>query len=191
MITLTLSNIKADVRASLDELQPNESYMAGIQDKDNEDLDVIIESRALEALRFVEKNASRELLGDAPVITPSEVVADGKILKITVPADMIRFLAFKATDSDYFVTTLIGSDSDEALKQNCEYTCGTYERPAMVLHKKDESNNRILYYSLASPLDDGETASSRIELLSYLANPTISNDSVSLCALVKMLLLLF
>lgn len=192
MISLSVSSIKSAVRTSLDELQTNASYMAGVQDADNEDLDTIIEGKIVEAVTAVHRLADRSLVAqDAPIasLAAADVSADGLVLKINVPT-MLRFVALKATDSPFTVSYLLEEGTPGALRQNDNYASGTYERPEAVLHR-GSSSNQIWYYKLATtPVAaqdsvPAETAASRVERLEYLPIPAISSNSIDVCAPLK------
>lgn len=195
MITVTVASLVAAVRASLDELQTNASYMAGVQDTDNSDLDTIISGKVLEAIALVHRNAARSLVvADAPLQTTITASADGLVLSVNVPTTMLRFVSFKATDSPHAVTELLEEGSPDALRQADEYACGTWERPEAVLCK-GSTNNVIRYYKLrttlrpadntATPAVAAEAASDRVEHLSYIPAPTIVSNSVDICAALK------
>ena len=191
MIDLTIAQAIAAVRAALDELQPNESYMAGVTDTDNADLDTIIEKKLVEAVAMVHANAAYSLVAaDAPVIASPTATADGLVLKVEVPQNMMRFVAFKATDSAHTVTALLDEGDPEALRQADLYACGTHERPEAVLHR-GSTVNKIWYYKLATTLaaasgnTPAETAVSRIERLSYLTYPAIVSNAVKVCTMLK------
>lgn len=184
MVSLTETDAVAAVRKALDELQPNESYMAGVVDSDNVDLDTIIKSKMVEAVAMVHSLAPRSRIADAPAIVSPVVTATGKVLKVEVPQNMLRFLSIKATDSPYLVTELIEDGSADAIRQTDQYACGTYERPEAVLHRGN-TLNQIWYYSLATELGESEQASARLERISYLTYPAISSNAVQVCDLLK------
>lgn len=184
MLSLPVSELVSAVRISLDELRLNPSLMAGVQDTDSDDLDTIIESKIVEAVTVVHRQADIDLLTDAPAVTPASVTAEGKVLLIQVPQDMLRFVALKVSDSYYTVCRLIREGSHDALRQGDIYACGTYERPEAVL-RRGNSTNTILYYSLREVLGQNESAGEKVELLSYLTVPAIENDAVEVCSEVK------
>lgn len=184
MVSLTETDAIAAVRKALDELQPNESYMAGVTDSDNADLDAIIKSKMVEAVAMVHSVAPRSRVADAPAITSPTVTAASKVLKVEVPQNMLRFLSIKATDSPHLVTELIEDGSADAQRQADLYACGTHERPEAVLHRGN-TNNEIWYYSLATELGQNEQASNRLERISYLTYPAISSNAVQVCSLLR------
>ena len=191
MIDLTVAQAISAVRAAIDELQPNESYMAGVTDSDNADLDTIIEKKLVEAVAMVHANAAYSLVAaDAPAIVSPVATADGLVLKVEVPQNMLRFVALKATDSAHTVTDLYDEGDADALRQADQYACGTHERPEAVLHRGG-TVNKIWYYKLASALaaaagnTPAETAASRIERLSYITYPAIASNTVKVCAMLK------
>lgn len=181
MVSLSISDAVSAVRAALDELQPNESYMAGVQDKDNEDLDTIIRAKVVEAVALVHSAANRALVAaDAPAVTPTATVT-GKVLKVEIPQNMMRFIALKATDSPFVVTELIEEGTPDAIRQSDQYACGTHQRPEAVLHRGSTVHS-VWYYQLATELGNGETAASRVERLSYLTYPVIESNSIQICS---------
>ena len=184
MQSLPVSELVSAVRISLDEIRLNPSLMAGVQDTDSDDLDTIIESKIVEAVTVVHRQADIDLLTDAPAVSPDSVAAEGKVLLIQVPQDMLRFVALKVSDSYYTVCRLIREGSHDALRQGDIYACGTYERPEAVL-RRGNSTNTILYYSLREDLGQNESADEKVELLSYLTVPAIEDDAVEVCSEVK------
>ena len=187
MVAVEITDLIAAVRAALDELQLNPSLMAGVQDADSEDLDTIIRKKVVEAVAQVHYQADRtRVTPDATVVQSPSATAEGSVLVVDVPGTMHRFLSLKVTDSPYTIISLYEEGTPEALWQNDQYACGTWERPQAVLHR-GSTTNKIRYYKLRTPLGDNEAAVSRVERLCYLDYPVIdtTDDTVDVCYLLQ------
>lgn len=196
MTSLTLSDIRAFVRAAIDELQVNESSYVpsdgGKDYSDDQDMNTIIDSKIVEAVTYVHKNAPLSLLLDAKKVENSDIKLDSEgttaVIKIS---NMLRFVMLKAADAQKAVFDIVGVDDPIATMQGDKYTRGTYQRPVVVL-STDGTNKLLTYYSFK----EKETSTTDLfEGIYYIPNPEINdttdkkNKEVSICKDVKLAIL--
>lgn len=150
--TLSLSDATALVRKNLDEVDPNGSVMYTDDDSDNSSLDDIIAKNLPEAINAVNLTAPATLVEGK--VLESEFkersVKDG-VLSFSLPENtkFLRFVAFKASDSDFIVTDILGEGTAEGRKQLNKWLRGQYDCPRLVLLNKGKQVS-FKYYSTAS-----------------------------------------
>lgn len=170
--SLSLSDAVSLVRKNLDEVDPNGSVMYTDDDSDNSSLDDIIARNLPEAINAINLSAPVALLEGA-VIEGSgmtdEANEDGVLSFSISDGGFLRFVAFKATDSDIVVTDVLGEGTAEGRKQLNKWLRGQYDCPRLVLlHKRDQNSGKISfkYYSLKEGFKKEE--SSHIEYFEYI-----------------------
>lgn len=176
MQQLSLSDATALVRKNLDEADPNGSVMYTDDDSDNSSLDDIIAKNLPEAINAINLTAPVTLI-EGKVLKTAELeteVTDDLVLSFSLPKDskFLRLVAFKAYDSDFIVTDILGEGTSEGRKQLNKWLRGQYDCPRLVLLNDGEQMS-FRYYSMAShgkyfPIDYFEY----VEELTYNKNTT-------------------
>lgn len=179
--SLSLSDAVSLVRKNLDEVDPNGSVMYTDDDSDNSSLDNIIARNLPEAINAINLSAPVTLI-DGTVLETAQLeteVADDLVLSFSLPKDtkFLRLVAFKAYDSDFIVTDILGEGTSEGRKQLNKWLRGQYDCPRLVLlNNRDQMSFR--YYSMAShgkyfPIDYFEY----VEELTY--NESLTNYNIA------------
>lgn len=179
MKTLSKSDIKTNVRLFLDEQGINESEFSEFEtsgtEHDEANLDAIIESKALEALRYVHGNADVGLLEDAPSYdvedTDDTIVPPYVTGVFQLPATYLRVCHAgcaswpRRVSGDEIILYMEPGYS----KLRDKFSTGTWERPKVGM--RDD-----LTLDLFSMKDSDDTAT-----VNYLSQPTWTNNSLSVC----------
>ena len=156
---LSLSNAIEFVRARMDELSYSNDDMIVPAD-DDRNFDTTVEKLLPEAAEFVYRAAPARLLEpETEMEIPSvgyisdrvestELLENGAI-RLVIPLDSgyLRFVSFKSTDSDVYLTAPVAFDSPEARMQINPYTRGTYDRPVIV-ERKTPGRVEYTYYTV-------------------------------------------
>lgn len=170
MKTIDIATLTDVVRTNLDELGVNESMM--LEGSDDVMLDNLVEKVMGKCADEVHMAAPVHLLdGRSPT---ASYAASGKILAISIHENVLRLVAFKASDSDYVVTETIPEAFPEARMQLDPYVQGTYDSPKIVwkqgvlalsqsISSLDIGNIELRYYSLKSEVKQGEDASDKVD----------------------------
>lgn len=185
--SLSLSDTVSLVRKNLDEVDPNGSVMYTDDDSDNSSLDDIIARNLPEAINAINLSAPVTLL-EGTVLEGSKMTDEANedgVLSFSISEDrFLRFVAFKATDSDIVVTDVLGESTAEGRKQLNKWLRGQYDCPRLVLlHKRDQNSSKISfkYYSLKeeSKKEDVESKekSSYIEYFEYIKELVYSENT--------------
>lgn len=164
MKQIDIATLTGVVRTNLDELGVNESMM--LEGSDDVMLDNLVKKVMGESADEVHMAAPAIVL-DGEVASDASYSNDEKVLKISM-SDVLRLVAFKATDSNYVVTETIPEASAEGRMQLDPYLQGTYESPKMVLRQgltMTDKKIEMRYYSLKEVLKDNETAKNMVSYL--------------------------
>lgn len=175
MQTLSLSDATILVRKNLDEVDPNGSVMYTDDDSDNSSLDDIIAKNLPEAINAINLTAPVTLIEGKVLNSDLKdvSVAEG-VLSFSLPEEtrFLRFVAFKASDSDVVVTDILGEGTAEGRKQLNKWLRGQPDCPRLVLlHTEDEMSFK--YYSTAS------NAEGAIDYFEYVEELIYSDDATS------------
>lgn len=165
MISITAADAILLVRKNLDEVQGNDSDMAGLDDIDSNNFEEIIMKTLPEAINEVNLSAPVEMLS-GKVISNADLnnvdIDDNKVLTIPVTG-FLRLVAFQPFDSPYSVSNPVGEFSAEGRMQLNRYTRATPESPVLVKvnsvdHSDTETGRTIFkYYGLSSvPSSDSQ-----------------------------------
>lgn len=185
MKSITKSGLAKVIRTNLDELGVNESMMMG--GSDDAMLDEMIWNVAGECADEIHSVAPVQLLDgkglleegsgyDAKAISVDS--ARKKVLLVPIQ-DVIRLVAFQATDSDYVVSEMIPEASPEGRMQLDSNICGVYDDPKVVLAQGSSDDScQMRYYSLGTELGENDSASSKIKTLEVIFRQFGATDSV-------------
>lgn len=189
-VPLTIAEAKQLVRKNLDELEANGSGMYG-EDTDNAVLDSLIERSLPEAINAVNLAAPVTLL-DGIELEPDNAedfsfvspVVDGVLEFKILREDFLRLVAFRATDSDVVVTSVLDEASAEGRKQLNKYLRGRSDRPRLVklqgmwkdIH--DKFCPDFKYYTLSINPEEGEE-SGAVALCSYVKEEKYDESSAA------------
>ena len=130
-------DILNDVKICIDEIGLNDAEFIGTQD--NAEMDTIISSKIMDALRYVQGNADWSLLEpDLFIDRKTEgVTVDEGIGRIVLPDNFMRLCYARFSSWTLFLSELsIGMT--RSMHVGDPYATGTWERPkiAMTMHKK-------------------------------------------------------
>lgn len=144
-----------EVRITLDENRMETEYL--VSNTDNMELDGIIRSKILEAVRAVTLNAPLEILDAEPMIIPEAAQyagTDGSGY-VVLPPDFFRLVLFKMRSWRAPVFVAVSDTSDIAGQQKNMFTRATPLKPVCVL-SRDLSGNRTLEYYTVGYMNDGK-----------------------------------
>lgn len=177
---MRIDELKLRVRSKLDELGVNDSDMMDI-DKDNKELDTMIEMSAVDALRYLRMNADVSMLEGVDGSSAEFELDTNLVGTVVVPSDFLRVKNIRLSSWYGSPSKVITDDSAAYLMQKDEYACGCPERPVVAILKKvtdskdstDSANsggivNCLELYKAAS---DEDTLS-----FSYIPIPQIDSD---------------
>ena len=148
MTHLSEADIIILVRRTINEAKINESeYYSG---EDETEMDNIIKSRILEALRFVNEKADVELLEPDKVVTTIDTtkkVGDYVCGIVRVPG-FHRIVRIRVDGWKKTLTDIVYDDDQTYLMQSDCYTCGTPDKPVAYICNDIDGNRTIELYSL-------------------------------------------
>lgn len=162
-----VEKIVADVRKCIDEIALNDADF--ISGQDNTEMDAIIRSKIIDALRYVHGNADWSLIDSDVVVNLSDVAIDGRLVgRVPLPEDYMRLCYARFSSWPLFLSDPIYWNDKEYALLSDEYATGTWERPklGMVMYPK-----RFLELYKARTEDD------RIEV-GIILEPKILSDGV-------------
>lgn len=169
-----VADLVKEVRVTLDENRVETEYIQS--DTDNMDLDEIIRSKIVDAVRAVSMSAPLHLLDAEPMIIPdaaqySQTDGSGYVV---LPPDFFRLILFKMRSWRVPVYVAVDDTSDVANQQKSLFTRGTPLRPICVL-SRDIAGNRTLEYYSVGYTNNGEynRRDHRLERALYLRYPEI------------------
>jgi len=163
MYTLEVAKAILIVRKNLDEqninfsaMMPDENDLIAGEDTDSENLDDLIAKTLPEAINRIHMTAPIFMVdGIEPDEDKVEAEAKGDTLKVTIKDEMLRFISFKAKESDIIITEPVAEDSAIARMQHNPYTRAYYDRPCLVRlqNKASDLSTSFMYYGLKDSAD--------------------------------------
>ena len=171
MYPLGVDEATKAVRKNLDELDINESVMMVPSGNDNASLDDVIARTLPEAINAVHGSASAAMLEGISGTTTMGVYTvedEPRVIKIHIPASVLRLVLFQTTDTPHIVTEVTPEDSVEGRKQLNPSLRGTYDRPRLVQLQGKHNEPDFLYYSLKEDLAQGQNPASLVSRLDYI-----------------------
>lgn len=185
MKEISIDDIKKRVRLTLDEVLSNESE--NFEGEDDTQLDNVISSKVVEALRFVHGNAESSLLESGEYTDSFEsltAVARGEKsftpVRLYLGGAFLRLVKVECGEWSRSVTSHLSFDDVEYSMQKNYLTIATPERPLVFLGRhldligEDEQGYCVELYSVRNPQD----AYYRV---GYLNEPELSNDKLKVC----------
>ena len=169
MYLLTKDEAILLVRKNLDEQRVNDSDMLDVDDLDSNEFEEILEKNLPEAINSVHTAAPVTILDgetlDADEISGASISAG--VLSFGTRQEMLRLIAFKASDSPYVVCDPVPEYSAEGRMQLNPYTRGTSDRPRLVLlqGKVEDYLSSFRYYSIEHSFAAPEQAIERFEYI--------------------------
>lgn len=169
MYLLTKDEAILLVRKNLDELRANDSDMLDVDDLDSNEFEEVLEKNLPEAINSVHTAAPVTILDgqmlDADEISGASISAG--VLSFGTKQEMLRLIAFKASDSPYVVCDPVPEYSAEGRMQLNPYTRGTSDRPRLVLlqGKVEDYLSSFRYYSIEHSFAAPEQAIERFEYI--------------------------
>jgi len=162
MVQVLINDLVGEVRVALDENRTESSYLSA--DTDNMELDEIISSKLLDAVRSVEENCPVWMLEGETMSTTLSSNADGSGT-LSLPDDFLRLVALQLTEWDAPVFAVEPMGTQKALMQENKWTRGNPKRPVLVFGKSNMGTRILKYYSVKT------TAS--VELAIYVKIPSV------------------
>ncbi len=144
---LSVDHIRKRVRACLDELGLNDACFME-EDQDSIELNSTIESKILEAVKYVHSNASHYLL-DGIALDGSMTIDNDGAGRLKLPDNFLRMISFKMSDWIRPVCDVVTEYDAEYHKQSDEYARGTWESPVCAL-VKTKDGDMLEFYSCKS-----------------------------------------
>ena len=169
MYLLTKDEAILLVRKNLDEQRVNDSDMLDVDDLDSNEFEEVLEKNLPEAINSVHTAAPVTILDgetlDADEISGASISAG--VLSFGTRQEMLRLIAFKASDSPYVVCDPVPEYSAEGRMQLNPYTRGTSDRPRLVLlqGKVEDYLSSFKYYSIEHSFAAPEQAIERFEYI--------------------------
>jgi hypothetical protein len=159
---MRIDELKYRVRAKIDELGSNDSDMMDI-DRDNKELDVMIEQSAIDGLRYLLLHINLDDIKATKSTGPVVIGAD-KVGRVTLPDNFLRLKSVRLSSWSRAVSSLVSEDSAYYLMQKDAYACGTPERPVAAIVSEGDKIELELYKA--------NTVTDRMSLY-YIPMPTI------------------
>ena len=169
MYLLTKDEAILLVRKNLDEQRVNDSDMLDVDDLDSNEFEDILEKNLPEAINSVHTAAPVTIL-DGETLNADEISGtsiSAGVLSFGTKQEMLRLIAFKASDSPYVVCDPVPEYSAEGRMQLNPYTRGTSDRPRLVLlqGKVEDYLSSFRYYSIEHSFAAPEQAIERFEYI--------------------------
>lgn len=162
---MRIDELKYRVRAKIDELGSNDSDMMDI-DRDNKELDVMIEQSAIDGLRYLLLHVNLDDI-KATLSTGPVVIGADKVGRVTLPDDFLRLKSVRLSSWSRAVSSLVSEDSAYYLMQKDAYACGTPERPVAAIVSEGDKIELELYKA--------NTVTDTMSLY-YIPMPTIEDN---------------
>lgn len=130
-----LASVIYDVKVCIDEIAPDDAEF--IDSQDNEEMDKIIASKILDAMRYVEGNADVSLIApDTTLTTAKSKTAIGtkyQVYTVELPSDFMRLCYARLSSWNQAVSeTIEFTDREYAMLHDSRAT-GTPERPKVAI----------------------------------------------------------
>lgn len=179
MTSYTVSTIVTDVRTIIDEIQLNAALLIGGTDEG--DIDTIIKSKIVEAVRQVLLNARADSLRGAETKVDSIqmenlvfTAGDGITKKVAYAdiTNLLRFMYAYAPSWPQIVTEPITYLDAEYASLSDRYATGDPSRPKVGI-RPEEDGYRVSLYSV-------KEADEKSIVIAYIAEPTMVNDAISI-----------
>lgn len=147
---MRIDDLKYRVRTKIDELGSNDSDMIDI-DRDNKQLDVMIEGAAVDGLRYLLLRVPLESLKGDKSTEAVTINSESLVGTVNLPADFLRLKSVRLSSWSRAVSSLVPEDSAYYLMQNDAYACGIPERPVAALI--EGTTRQLELYKAASTSD--------------------------------------
>lgn len=183
---VSVEELVKEIRITIDENRAESFYLKS--ETDNMELNEIIRSKLLDAVRAVSEEAPVSMLDAMPMDIPEAaqyMQTDGSGY-VVLPPDFLRLVYFKMCSWRTGVYEAADENSDVAMMQLNPFTRGTPLKPVCVL-SHDLSGNRTLEYYTAGYLNNGNyyRRDHRIDRALYLPIPSVENGTVSFGRLLR------
>lgn len=170
-----VADIVTDVRIAMDEIGVNDAdFIVGADDSE---MDTIIKSKIVEAVRYVHGNADFSFLSPEKTYKSNddkETVEMGvdtdNVGYISIPDKFLRLVYAKFDSWPVYLQTPIYWNDPEYATLSDEYATGTYERPKIAEIYNNENKRELQLYKAK----DGKDTFS----VGVLLEPEISNDTI-------------
>lgn len=172
MERILVDNLINEVRITLDENAPQSSYL--YESSDNIELDDIIRSKVVDAVRLALEDAPLSFLEPKEVTSPTIKGNDDGSGKITLPEDFLRLAGLKLNGWNRGVSIVYNKGSEMDYIQRNKYTRGTATKPVCVFSHTDDGE-RCIEYFVAAKNDNGYDHT--IVDYHYVAIPSIEVDA--------------
>ena len=129
MVYKSVDNIVTDVKVCFDEIGLNDSEF--LTDTDNTEMNAIIESKIIDALRFVNLHADAGYL--EPTVIDANVTAENGVVDYPLPEDFLRMLYAKLSDWLHVVTVPIFYTEKEYATLKNPITTGYPDNPKVAI----------------------------------------------------------
>lgn len=169
MFTLTESDAILMVRRNFDELSENSSDMEGV-DVDSSEFERTIRMTLPEAINDTHLSVPIEILDgkhlDEEELQDVSIGSDG-VLSFGTKREVLRLVAFKASDSSVVLTSSIPEHTAIGRMQLNPYTKGTSDNPRLVQlqGKKENKLTSYNYYALDNSYEPASKAIARFEYI--------------------------
>lgn len=164
----SVDRIVDDVKTCIDEIALNDAEFLGGQD--NAEMDAIIRSKIIDALRYVHGNADWSLIDSDIIVNVTDVAIDEQLVgKAVLPDGYMRLCYARFSSWPLFLSDAIFWNDKEYAVLSDEYATGTWERPklGMVVHPR----RTLELYKAKNREDEAE--------IGIILEPDISGDSVN------------
>lgn len=162
MIQVLIDDLIGEVRVSLDENKTESSYLS--TETDNMELDDIISSKLVDAVRSVEESCPVWMLDGEAMSTNITSNPDGSGA-LSLPDDFLRLVALQLTEWDTPVFAVEPMGTQKALMQENKWTRGNPNRPVLVFGKSSTGARILKYYSIKT--------AALVELAIYIKIPSV------------------
>lgn len=171
MKKILVDDLVNEVRVTLDENSPESSYL--YESSDNIELDDIIRSKVLDAIRLALEDAPLSFLEPTKITTPTITGNDDGSGKVAIPDDFLRLVGLKLKGWNRGVSMVYNKGSEMDYIQRNKYTRGTYIKPVCVFSHTDDGTRCLEYFVAAK---EGDAYNHVVEHFHYVPLPTITID---------------
>lgn len=147
---MRIDDLKYRVRTKIDELGSNDSDMIDI-DRDNKQLDVMIEGAAVDGLRYLLLRVPLESLKGDKSTEAVTINSESLVGTVNLPADFLRLKSVRLSSWHRSLSSVVTDDSSSYLMQKDAYACGVPERPVAALI--EGTTRQLELYKAASTSD--------------------------------------
>lgn len=175
MEQIRIEELVEEVRITIDENREEYSYFHN--SSDNMELNEIIRTKLLDAIRFILESCPVSLLSPIAITLPENghIKNDDGTGAIILPEDFLRLVSFQLSTWNRAVVNVAEEGSNTYLIQRNRYTRGTPIKPICVFSHNDKGKRTMEYFTAGKDHEGNVNHSIRGAL--YIPTPSIVNNT--------------